>query len=435
MYRVLALGLAWWIGYGGIGPVAQAATLEELESQIQALQVQVQELKRQQEMARIETGEPVPYEERGVLRNIKNPAGFGNVTVGGYVDAEFENFENTNSTFDQARFVLNVAADLHERLRFYSEYEIEHGGPNAADAGEAKVEQAWIDYRIVDPVNVRAGIVLVPMGLFNLTHDSDIQDFTARPLVARRVIPSTWMEVGAGFNGDLALGEWMAQDGLLQDLHMSYEFYAVNGLDEDISDTGLRNATGAIETDLNNDKAGVARIAVSPFLGHTVGFSGYTGRHGTGEDDDILGGALDWDLNFGPLQLLGEWVAFDVDGFVDDDNSSTTARVAAPDTLQGLLAQVNYHFWPDFLNQTFLGRNFENPMLTASLSYGWVQNEDDGDSNTGDNEEDRYTFGLNYRPVESWALKVEYQLNDQEGTESLERGDNDGVMASVAMGF
>ena len=49
---------------------------------------------------------------------IKNPSGFGNVSVGGYADIEFENFENSNSTFDQARFILNIGAQPHERLIF-----------------------------------------------------------------------------------------------------------------------------------------------------------------------------------------------------------------------------------------------------------------------------------------------------------------------------
>ena len=70
-----------------------------------------------------------PFQKGGLL--IKNPSGFGNVSVGGYADIEFENFKDSNSTFDQARFILNLGAITHERLLFYSEYEIEHGGPHA----------------------------------------------------------------------------------------------------------------------------------------------------------------------------------------------------------------------------------------------------------------------------------------------------------------
>src|SRR3989338_801772 len=150
---------------------------EDYESKIQKLQTQIETLDKRQEERASKIEEKVdkkvlnveyvgryegPFGKGGLL--IKNPSGFGNVSVGGYADIEFENFENSNSTFDQARFIINLGAQPHERLLFYSEYEIEHGGPNAADAGqgEAKVEQAWISYLINDMVNLRGGVVLVP---------------------------------------------------------------------------------------------------------------------------------------------------------------------------------------------------------------------------------------------------------------------------------
>ncbi len=84
-----------------------------------------------------------PFEKGGLL--VRDHSGFGNVSVGGYMDIELENFQNRDSAFDQHRWILNVGAELGERLRFYSEYEIEHGGPDASGGGEAKVEQAWVD--------------------------------------------------------------------------------------------------------------------------------------------------------------------------------------------------------------------------------------------------------------------------------------------------
>ncbi len=133
---------------------------QDYETQIQGLQQKIDELSRKQETAQGEIEEKLqkkieeksisldyvgryegPFGKGGLL--IKNPSGFGNVSVGGYADIEYENFENSNSTFDQTRFILNIGAQPHERLLFYSEYEIEHGGPNASDTGEAKVEQAW----------------------------------------------------------------------------------------------------------------------------------------------------------------------------------------------------------------------------------------------------------------------------------------------------
>ena len=40
------------------------------------------------------------------------------------------------------------------------------------------------------PFNIRAGILLMPVGKFNLLHDSPLNDLTDRPMVPRFVIPS-----------------------------------------------------------------------------------------------------------------------------------------------------------------------------------------------------------------------------------------------------
>ncbi len=355
-----------------------------------------------------------PFKKGGLI--IENPFGFGNVSLGGYMDHEFENFENTNSTFDQHRWILNVGAEIGQRLRFFSEYEIEHGGPDASGGGEAKVEQAWVDYLISDWINLRAGAVLVPFGRYNLYHDSDLQDLTDRPLVARRVIPTTWTESGAGF-----YGEFNPKLGDYQDLVIGYEAYVMNGLDDGFSDIGMRGARGSLGGDNNNNKAVVGRLSLSPALGHEVGLSGYRGKYDN-SGNYINGAAMDFSSRWGPLELVGESAYFDIEGS------------GVSNTMKGYRIQANYHFWPEFLDNTFLGKEFDNPTFTLVGRYGWAEIEDDSDAGSGDNEEDRFTLGLNYRPLESWVFKLEYQWNNTEN-ESLQHGDNNGFMASVAMGF
>jgi hypothetical protein len=293
---------------------------EDYESKIQRLQAQIETLDKRQEARADKIEEKVdkkvldveyvgryegPFGKGGLL--IKNPSGFGNVSVGGYADIEFESFENSNSTFDKARFIINLGAQPHEKLLFYSEYEIEHGGPNASDVGEAKVEQAWVSYLINDMINLRGGIVLVPFGKFNLLHDSDIQDLTERPIVSRRLLSATWMESGFGAFGEFNIGESLGWK-LLPDFYLNYESYIINGLDEDISDTGMRNAKGAIEADENNNKAFVSRIGLGLNRNLELGLSSYLGRYGRSGSatrngkDNLLG--LGTDINFkrGPFE-------------------------------------------------------------------------------------------------------------------------------------
>ncbi len=428
---------------------------QDYETQIQKLQLQIDTLSKKQDKEVSQIEEKIdkkllsveyvgryegPFQKGGLL--IKNPSGFGNVSVGGYADIEFENFENSNSTFDQARFILNLGAQPHERLLFYSEYEIEHGGTDYPGGdGEVKVEQAWMSYNINDWLSLKGGIVLVPFGKFNLLHDSDIQDLTDRPLFARRLIPSTWTDAGFGFLGELPIGETLNWK-FFPDFYLNYEGYVVNGLDEDISDRGLRDARGSASNDLNNAKDFITRlglgfsrnleIGLSSYFGH-FGRSGSTTRNG---EDDLLG--LGADLNFkrGPFELVGDFAYFDFkDGaLVDHDNDNATAAVSAPKYMRGFYIEPRFHFWPKFLNNTFLGRGFKDPKFTLVSRYDWANIGDDGDAGNGDNKESRYTLGLNYRPIESWVFKLEYQWNASEN-EVLERGDKNGVMASMAIGF
>jgi hypothetical protein len=363
-----------------------------------------------------------PFQKGGLIAEF--PSGFGQVSVGGYMDHEFIEQEGRDSFFDQHRWIINIGALLGERLRFYSEYEIEHGGPDASGGGEAKVEQAWVDYLIEDWINFRAGALLVPFGRYNLYHDSDLQDLTDRPLVIRDVIPSTWTESGAGFHG-----EFNPKLGDYEDLTINYETYVVNGLNDSFTDTGMGGARGSLKSDNNNSKAVVGRVSFSPLVGHELGISAYRGKYND-FGDRIVGKGVDVFSAWGPLELVGEYAMFDVD--VPD--FATTGILDVADKFEGYYLQANYHFWPEFLNDSFLGRGFDDPTFTLVGRYGWIKIDDDADSNAGDNEEERYTLGLNYRPVESWVFKMEYQWNDTE-REALERGDRESILWSVAMGF
>ena len=361
-----------------------------------------------------------PVGSGGLL--VKNPFGFGDVTLGGYFDTEYRDLENTDSTFQQHRWIINIGAVLHDRLRFNSELEIEEGGPNSEGGdGEIKVEQAYGDYLINDKINIRAGAILVPFGRYNLYHDSDLQDLTDRPIMAKDVVPTTWTEAGYGF-----FGEWNPIIGSYEDLLLKYEVYAVNGLDAGFSDTGLGGARNSLKTDNNEGKSVVGRLSVAPASGYELGLSGYWGDYNT-TDDSISGVGMDWLSTWGPLEFVGEYAYFGV-----EEEPTISSDVA--NFFQGAYAQLNYHFWPQFLNNTLLGRGFQNPTLTAVTRYDWALIGDDSDADNINNREDRWTLGLNYRPIDNFVFKFEYQWNHTKN-EALEVGSNDGFATSVAMGF
>ena len=376
---------------------------------------------------------------------------FSNTTVGGYASLEFENFQDNDSTFDQHRLVLNVGSVLMDRIKFYSELEYEHGATiesegsaegeltildtngngvidaseaidvpfdaetNSGRSGEIAVEQAWMQYDFNENVGLRAGVILVPFGKYNLTHDDDLHLLTDRPLVARRVIPTTWSESGLGLVSNMSPG---AESSL------SAEMYFVNGLNDDIATGGgaLREAKGNFEQDNNNNKAVVGRLAYSPWIGTELGISGYHG----GYDDaghDINAGAVDWEFTYADFKFLGEGAMFDVEEGLNQDGN------VVPENLSGMYAELNYAFWFESLNNTFLGKGFEDPKFVGVFRYNYAEIDRRGDQSTLD--EDSYVVGLAYRPLPNFILKTEYQWNAGE----LERGDSDGFLGSFALGF
>src|SRR4029453_5073175 len=85
------------------------------------------------------------------------------------------------------------------------------------EKGEVSVEFAYLDYLIRPEVNVRAGLVLIPVGFINELHEPPVFLGARRPDVEDRIIPTTWRELGAGVFGDAG--------------PVTYRAYVVNGLD------------------------------------------------------------------------------------------------------------------------------------------------------------------------------------------------------------
>src|SRR5437867_3897166 len=245
--------------------------------------------------------------------------------VGGYMDIQYRSqrkasiengFGGITNNFDQQRFVPFIFADITEHVKFASEIEIEHGIREEGGRDrelEFGLEFAHIDYLVKEPFNLRAGILLLPIGKFNLLHDSPLNDLTDRPLVSQFVIPTTVAETGAGFYGTFYPSKLSKVD---------YELYVTTGpcgyeqngeptINEEKGTRGARQRKCATSDglDINNGKAIVGRLALSPLLGVEVAGSGYYGNmaptfSSTYNPLSIV--ALDWTLQKGPFELIGE---------------------------------------------------------------------------------------------------------------------------------
>ncbi|MBL8840589.1 MAG: hypothetical protein JNL90_03560 [Planctomycetes bacterium] len=361
------------------------------------------------------------------------------IALGGYMDFEFKDATNADRDFRFHRLIPFIYAQPSERVKFATEIEIE-------DGHELAVEFAVIDLCFADPFNFRAGVILSPLGKFNLVHDSPVNELTDRPLVDSTVIPTTLREAGFGAFGTLA----SADSSLGQ---LTYEAYLTGGFKGLLDDgtatfdrsNGLRNGRPHEEVgserafeDINNGFAGVARLEWSPTLGGVVGLSGHRGAYDESGENELtivaVDGALDGRVVSRLLGASGA-TARVIDGFEllgeaahASLQTDAFARAAGiPDRLAGWYVQLNYRLYPDFL------RDFEQRgWLDRGSRFTLVARWDDVDLDG--NERERLTFGLNFRPNQSQTvIKFDWQFNSESGNTVETR--NDAFLASIATYF
>lgn len=180
-----------------------------------------------------------------------------------------------DASVDIHRLILFVAHNFSDAIRFYSEIEIEHAlvAPGGAP-GEVAIEQAYIEWDLLEKiVQLRAGMVLVPMGITNQWHEPPIFNGVERPRLDSIIIPSTWREAGLGVVGEPIEG-------------LRYEAYLLSGLNPEgfSGANGIRGGRQDVAKAITNGPAFAARVEYEPMLGMVFGASGYVGFAGANTD-------------------------------------------------------------------------------------------------------------------------------------------------------
>ena len=187
--------------------------------------------------------------------------------VSGYMDAHFNKAEGEPGRADFHRFVLLFGHSFSDRIKFWSELEVEHSlVEGGEEKGEVALEQAYLDFLIKPWFNVRGGMVLSPVGIINERHEPPSFNGVERPFVETLIIPTTWREMGVGFTGDLGRG-------------LRYRTYMMSALDP----LGFSAESGIAEGRRSGFDAGfrnpafAGRLEYSGVRRLTLGLSGYTG--------------------------------------------------------------------------------------------------------------------------------------------------------------
>ena len=236
-----------------------------------------------------------------LAQNIQGTPGPLPTALSGYMDLHFNKPEFEDGKIDFHRFVLLVTHSFTDRIRFVGELELEHAFVEGLEeAGELELEQAYVDFLLTRALNVRAGMMLMPIGIINERHEPPSYYGVERPFVDTVIIPGTWFEVGAGVHGEVGRG-WRYRAFVTAPLNAA-EFSAEEGV------RGGRQK-GA---DANMGRPAVTgRIEYVGYRGLTLGASAWTGRSGFEFRPrfDVPVSLVEADARYsrGPLELRGQF--------------------------------------------------------------------------------------------------------------------------------
>lgn len=200
-------------------------------------------------------------------------AGYGEAKVSFFMADNDDGPSKKRNTGDLERFIAYMGYKFSDRIIMNTEIEFEHGttsSTKSSSGGSVSVEFSYLDFLLTEPANIRAGLLLMPMGFLNEIHEPSFFFGNLRPEVERRIIPTTWRELGLGLHGTLLPG-------------LTYRTYVTNGLNaKGFTGDNIRGARQQGNRALFEDVAWTGRLDYSPIPGLQVGGSFFWGD--TGQD-------------------------------------------------------------------------------------------------------------------------------------------------------
>ena len=364
------------------------------------------------------------YGEVAMSRNFYSDAGNRYSNANAYKNAP------SHGRFDIPHAVIYLGYDFGKGWTMGTEIEFEHGGVGMAyekedeeggeweqeveKGGEVEPEQFWIQKSFGRWANIKAGHIVVPVGLNNAYHEP-LNFFTVyRPEGENTILPSTWHQTGVSF--------WGRTKG------WRYELQFLAGLNSDnFTNTGWINkgpgtpTEGEIATKygtalrIDNYCIKGLRIGLSGYYGHAIGNSYPNNKDGAESKYKgvVAIGAIDFTYNnynwivrgqadYGYLSDAKQLKYFTnrLNGLSPFHHSAFVSKNAFA---YGIEAGYNIFSQIEKLRQDnqklYLFGRYEhyNPYAskTKNTSYDYTNVQ-------------RMAFGINYYPVKQIVVKAEY---------------------------
>jgi hypothetical protein len=332
-----------------------------------------------------------PFVRGGVYDKPYQTRLLGRTAIGGYAEAHarYERVDGLTEEagFEAKRFNIFTSTRVSDFVRMAAELEFEEAGE------EIKLEYAAIDVRIHPALTIRGGMLLSPLGRFNLSHDSPLNEFTDRPLVSTEILGVALSEPGFGVLGQVPAG----RQG-----RVTWEAYLTNGFHDGLvtqSPEGTRIPLGRGNSeDQNSSPAFVGRLTWSPAVGYEVGVSGHHGAwnrfsiDGTAVDErrDLTLGVFDAEVTIAGFRFSGE---------------GALARADIPPGLRGTYATRQAGWYLDVARDVGAGviRTAPGSTFTVKARIDAI----DLDSDAVGQHIRQAGAGINFRPTSESVIKLE----------------------------
>jgi hypothetical protein len=266
------------------------------------------------------------------------------------------------------------------------------------------VEQAFLQYTLSDNINLRGGLMLVPMGILNEYHEPTTFNGVERPSIDGSIVPTTWREIGFGVSGKFD------DASLRYQAYVFNGFASVNGKNVLGGSNGLRNGRQkGIQSTINSPNF-AAKLDYYGLPGLRLGLSGYFGRTQAEDDEDDVDGS-DVGISMVGLDARYAYQRFTARGqFIHADLSDTEAYNALYSSdlgsaLQGWYLEAAYNLLPlTKQQQLFAFARYEDYDTHASVEGGLLKN--------ASYDPNEWTLGLSYKVAPGAVVKADYQIKD-----------------------
>ncbi len=338
-----------------------------------------------------------------ILDQVASSEGSGSqsaTSIGGYAELHYNG--GKADQIDLHRYVIFLSHEFSDRIRFYSELEVEHNIAGEGKVGEVEVEQAFVEFDLTENHMASLGVQLIPVGLLNETHEPPTFYGVERNNVEKNIIPATWWEAGIKLSGNLNEA-------------FSYDLMIHSGLDTTGQGYKIRNGRKKVGKAPWKNAAFTARASWHAIPGVQVGATfqyqdDITQSSSVNENASATLFEVHTDIKhalskngiFGLRALYAQW-----------NVNADSAELIGRNIQRGWYVEPSYRIALD-----------NNHAVGFFIRYSSWDNE------AGDNIDSAFnqtSIGINYWPDPHVVLKMDYQIDNFANSDSEDNRINLGI--------